>query len=139
MPNAQRVDERISHQDAVRPLVLLVIDDAAMTATIAYELTASGFDVAMSDAAARRDITGRRPDIVLAALDGESGATGLSDRILGRDPRVRGVPIVAIAADVGAATRTRARRAGCAAVCLETCGGAALALGLRAVLDRGGG
>ena len=138
MPNAQRVDERISHQDAVRPLVLLVIDDAARRATIAYELTASGFDVAVSGAAARRDITGRRPDIVLAALD-ERGAAGVSDRILGSDPRVRGVPIVAVAADVGAATRIRALREGCAAVCLETCGGATLAAGLRAVLDRDGG
>jgi len=139
MPNAQRVDERISQQDAGRPLVLLVIDDAARRATIAYELTASGFDVAVSGAAARRDITGRRPDIVLAALDGERGAAGVSDWILGSDPRVRGVPIVAVAADVGAATRIRALREGCAAVCLETCGGAALAVGLRAVLDRDGG
>jgi DNA-binding NarL/FixJ family response regulator len=46
------------------------------------------------------------------------------------------VPIVAVAAEVGAATRDRARREGCAAVCLNTCPPDVLASGLRAVLER---
>ena len=52
-----------------------------------------------------------------------------------RDPGMRDVPIVAVAAEVGAATRDRARREGCAAVCLNTCPPDVLASGLRAVLD----
>jgi DNA-binding response OmpR family regulator len=133
MPNAESLDERLSRQSTIRPVVLLAIDDEALSATLAYELTASGFDVAMTDVEARAAT--RQPDVIVAALSTESAARGLSTRIPRNNPRVDGVPIVAVARDISETTRSLARREGCAAVCLASCTGAALAVGLRALLD----
>ena len=118
-----------------RPLVLLAIDDPALAALHAYGLSATGFDVATLD-----DLSGHhaapRPDIVLIDLPDRGHDVGNLVETLARDLHARGTPIVAIAPDVDAATRARARVAGCAAVCLTGCALTILAAGLRAVLER---
>jgi len=130
MPNAQRVDGRLLRRTPIRPLVLLAIDDDAVCARFAYELSASGFDVALFVP------TAARPSIIVAALSVENRGGGLPAEIRAGDPRFRGVPVIAIAPDASTATRDRARREGCVAVCATTCSGATLAAGLRTVLDR---
>lgn len=135
MLNTASGAEHLFRHGAGRPLVLIVMDDEQLRATFAYQLTASGFDVVVIGVAAI-EIAARRPDVVVAALADERETGGLSARILRTDPRAHGVPIIAVAADVSDATRNLARREGCAAVCLATCTGSALATGLRAVLDR---
>jgi DNA-binding response OmpR family regulator len=134
MTNGQSIDERIVRQASNRPLILLSIDDDDVCAKFAYELTAYGFDVAVTQVlAARHQGAARRPDVIVAALRIQTGIGGLSSHNLGGHP---GVPVVAVAADVGQATRHIAQREGCVAVCLTTCSGVALARGLRAVLER---
>jgi hypothetical protein len=136
MPNGQTVDERIARQGSIRPLVLLSIDDDDLRAKFAYELTGSGFDVTVIPVvSARRPIAGRRPDVIVAALNSQSGIDSLSSRTLVGDPGARGVPVVAIAPDLSEVMCDVARREGCVAICLTTCTGAALAIGLRAVLE----
>jgi AmiR/NasT family two-component response regulator len=97
-------------------------------------LSAAGFDVAIPDAIGAAFST-RRPDIVLIDLtdlehDAYQRATNfvrdLSDE----------APIVALVLEVGRWSCERARRAGCAAVCLATCSAEILSAGLRAVLER---
>jgi hypothetical protein len=51
------------------------------------------------------------------------------------NPRLREVPVIAVADDVSDLTQTLARQDGCAAVCLTTCSSTALASGIHAVLD----
>jgi CheY-like chemotaxis protein len=137
MTNGQSIDERIVRQASNRPLILLSIDDDELRAKFAYELTAYGFDVAVTQVvAARHQSAARRPDVIVAALKIQTGIGGLSAHNLASDPGARRVPVVAVAADVGEATRQIAQREGCVAVCLTTCSGVALAMGLRAVLER---
>lgn len=140
MPNAARIDERLSRHRSTRstrPLVLLAIDDDELRATFAYELVACGFEVAMTNVSDSDDASAdRHPDIIVAAVSSESGTGCAAARTSWSDPRLRGVPVVGLAANASGATRDRARRLGCAAVCLATCSGDALARGLRAVLDR---
>jgi hypothetical protein len=134
MPKRHRVDERVARQGLIRPLVLLSIPDDELRARFAYGLTARGFDVTMTKVrTVRHQFASCRPDVIVAALNIQDGVGGLSD-IHGRDPGARSVPVVAVAPDVSEATRDIARREGCVAVCLTTCSGAALAMGLRAVL-----
>ena len=135
MPKSHPLDERLARQTSIRPLVLLAIDNDEIRARFAYELTASGFDVAITPVAARRIFPARRPDVIFAALDTQSGHVGLSASLLHSDP-ARSVPVVALAPDASAVTRDVARHGGCVAVCLTTCTGAALAMGLRAVIER---
>ena len=135
MPNAGRVDECRSGRSGT-PLVLLAMDDDELCATFAYALIASGFDVAVTSIAASDGASASRPpDIIVATLPIPSGANGGAAGIWWSDTRLPGTPVVAIAADVSAATRDTARRLGCVAVCLSTCSGSTLATGLRAVLD----
>ena len=137
MPNAARADGCRSRHRSTRPLVLLAIDDDELRATFAYELVAFGFDVAMARIVATDDASaGRHPDIIVMALSIASGTTRGAAGSSWSDPRLRGVPVVALAANATGATRDLARRLGCAAVCLTTCSGDALARGLRTVLDR---
>jgi DNA-binding NarL/FixJ family response regulator len=121
----------------IRPVVLLAIPDQQVRAGHAYVLSAAGFDVAIPDAIGAAFST-RRPDIVLIDLtdlehDAYQRATNfvrdLSDE----------APIVALVLEVGRWSCERARRAGCAAVCLSTCSAEVLAAGLRAVLERSSG
>jgi hypothetical protein len=130
MPNAERVDDRLLRRTPIRPLVLLAIDDDDVRARFAYELNASGFDVALTAP------TAARPSIIVATLSAENRGGGLPAEIGTANPRFRGVPLIAIAPDASTATRDLARRQGCVAVCVTTCSGATLAAGLRAVLDR---
>jgi CheY-like chemotaxis protein len=139
MSNAANAGERLSGRDSSRPLVLLVVDDDELSAKFAYTLEASGFDVVMPEDEAPVRTRAGRPDVIVAALFTRSGAGGLSARVVSSDPGARGVPVVAVAANVSDGTRELARREGCAAVCLTTCSGAALAMGLRAVLDHTAG
>jgi hypothetical protein len=130
MPNAESVDDRLLRRTPIRPLVLLAIDDDDVRARFAYELNASGFNVAMT-----ASLTGR-PAIIVATLSIENCGGGLPADIRTGDPRFRGVPVIAIAPDASSTTRDLAQRHGCAAVCVTTCSGATLAAGMRAVLDR---
>ena len=120
-----------------RPLVVLAVDDEETCAAYAYGLAATGFDVttAGDPTTWRSRAFGGRPSIIVAGIseEGRDGWTPVQQ--FKRDPGTRDVPIVAVAAEVGAATRDRARREGCAAVCLNTCPPNVLASGLRAVLD----
>ena len=137
MPNPARVDGRLSRDRPPRPLVLLAIDDDELRARLAYELVAYGFDVAMTSVAATDEASADRlPDIIVTALAIESGTDRGAAESSWSDPRLRGVPVVTLAANASGETRDLARRLGCAAVCLATCSGDALARGLRAVLDR---
>lgn len=120
---------------SIRPLILLAIDDDELRARFAYELTASGFDVTMTDVAAHHMFTAPRPDVIVAALDTQSGNGGLSAN-LPDSGSARSVPVVALVPDVSAVTRDVARHQRCVAVCLTTCTGPALAMGLRAVIER---
>jgi DNA-binding response OmpR family regulator len=131
MPNAQRVDDRLLRRTPIRPLVLLAIDDDDVRARLAYELNASGFNVTLTTP------TAARPSIIVATLSVENRGGGFPAGTRAGDPRFRGVPVIAIAADASHATRDLARRQGCVAVCVTTCSGATLAAGMRAVLDRG--
>lgn len=126
MPKTTGLDQRRPIEEAIRPIVLLAIDDQQLRATFAYELMASGFDVVAT--AGARDVTASRPDIILVELTA-SGRFASS-------VRVDGIPVVGIAPDFSEATRTLALRKGCAAVCVAGCGTAVLTRGLRAVLAR---
>lgn len=119
-----------------RPLVVLAVDDEETRASYAYGLIATGFDVTTAgDTTVWRARAAGRPSIIVADVSEEERDGWTPVQRFRRDPGTRDVPIVAVAAEVGAATRDRARREGCAAVCLKTCPPDVLASGLRAVLD----
>jgi len=119
-----------------RPLVVLAVDDEETRAAYAYGLAATGFDVTTAgDTTTWRLRAAGRPSIIVAGVSEEGRDGWMPVQRFKRDPGTRDVPIVAVAAQVGAATRDRARREGCAAVCLNTCTPDVLASGLRAVLD----
>ena len=135
MPIAHRADQRLPGRDSIRPRVLLVMDDDELRATFAYELTASGFDVAVAEtAAAPRRSTDNPPDLIITTLSTELGAGRAAAATPAEAPWMRAVPVVGVVKDGSTATRDLARRLGCAAVCLTTCTGDVLASGLRAVL-----
>jgi DNA-binding NarL/FixJ family response regulator len=129
--NADSVDTRQPGSAAVRPLVLLALQDDDIRARFAYQLTALGFDVVTDVAVDPRDTC--RPDVVVAELTAAQGG-GRATGIASGDERLRAIPIVAVADDVSDTTRSVARSHGCAAVCLATCSAAALAAGIHAVL-----
>jgi DNA-binding response OmpR family regulator len=133
-PDADSLEDRPSQPGSSRPLALLVVDDDDLRARFAYQLTVSGFDVDVRDAADLRH-TAHRPDVIVAALSsawpGGRLPPGIAD-----DPRLRGIPVVAITEDSRQITRELARQRGFAALCLTSCSGAALSAGIRAVLDR---
>jgi len=116
------------------PLVLLAVEDGEVSARFAYQLTASGFSVVTDAATDLHDA--RRPDVIVAKFAATRPSGGLSIANASDERRLRGIPVVAVADDVGDSTRDLARQEGCAAVCLTTCSGAALAAGIRAVLGR---
>ena len=123
---------RPSRGNAISPLVLLAVAADEVRARFAYQLAASGFNV-VTDVTDLSDAC--RPDVIVADLDttrpgGTSSIVNASD-----DPRLRGVPVIAVADDVSDLTQAFARQDGCAAICLTTCSSAALASGIHAVLD----
>jgi CheY-like chemotaxis protein len=122
----------------VRPLVVLAVDNEETRAAYAYGLAATGFDVTTAAEATTRHpfVPGARPSIIVADVSDQQRGGWTPVQQFRRDPRTCDVPIVAVAAEVGATTRERARREGCAAVCLSTCPPDVLASGLRAVLER---
>jgi hypothetical protein len=131
MPRPQSV---VEGHHRVRPVVLLALD-SELRARFAFELVACGFDVALiENTVSPTRLADRGPDIIVTALSTEEG-NQWSPLMLRRDRRFRGVPVVGIAADTSVATRSRAQREGCAAVCLITCSANVLAVGLRALLD----
>jgi CheY-like chemotaxis protein len=134
-PDAHSIDAHRFRRGPVRPLVLLVIDNDEVRARFAYQLAASGFEVAVTDVAAGLHHADP-PDVIVAALDAGRPGCGSLVASFATDRHLRGTPVVAVASDASAATRDLARQEGCAAVCLTTCSGEALGAGLRAVLDR---
>src|SRR4249920_2784110 len=123
-------------QQPVRPLVVLAVDDEETCAAYAYGLYATGFDVnTAGDTTTWRSRVAGRGSIIVAGVSEEKRDGWMPVQRFKRDPGMRDVPIVAVAAEVGTATRERARREGCVAVCLKTCPPDVLASGLRAVLD----
>ena len=137
MLNSQSHDERLLRQSSTRPLVSIAVDDEETRAAYAYTLFATGFDVTTTDDvnAARDNGSAKLPDIIVADVSPGSHHGWDFVRQLRRDRRTCDIPIVAVTVDAGAASRDRARREGCAAVCVKTCPGDLLASGLRAVLD----
>lgn len=133
MLNANSLDAR-ANALPVRPVVLLAIRDQAVRAAHAYVLSAVGFDVVLPDATGAAFST-LNPDIVLIDLmdlheDADRRAKNFVRDVPGD------VPIVALAPEVGRSSCEHARRAGCAAVCLERCSAEVLAAGLREVIQR---
>jgi len=120
-----------------RPIVVLAIDDDQIRAMCALAVTLAGFDVIAAERATtvRPDGWAPRPDLVVADVSSDSWHGWAFVRALKRDDRTSDIPVVAMAADLGAATRERARREGCAAVCPKTCPADVLASGIRAVLN----
>ena len=131
-PDADSIDTRLSRGAAVRPIVLLALQDDDVRARFAYQLTALGFAVVTQVAADPPDTC--RPDVIVAELAAAHASGGAASTGIARDERFRAVPVVAVADDVSDITRNIARRHGCAAVCLATCSAAALAAGIHAVL-----
>jgi DNA-binding NarL/FixJ family response regulator len=130
-PDADSIGPRLSRSAAVRPIVLLALQDDDVRARFAYQLTALGFEVVTHVTADLRNSC--RPDVIVAELTVAQSGSG-PPRITSGDERLRAIPVVAVADDVNDTTRTIARRHGCAAVCLATCSAAALAAGIHAVL-----
>jgi CheY-like chemotaxis protein len=123
---------RPSRRDSIQPLVLLAVARDELRARFAYQLAVSGFTV-VTDVANLLD--GCRPDVIVAEFEGSGADGGSSVANLSRDARLRGVPVIAVADDVGALTQIRARQSGCTALCLTICSAPALASGIHAVLD----
>jgi CheY-like chemotaxis protein len=119
-----------------RPIVVLAIDDEQVRAVCALAVTVAGFDVMAADRAMTPHSDRRvpRPDIVVADVSPGSRHGWTFVRALKRDARTSDIPVVAMAADLGATTRERARREGCVAVCPKTCPAEVVASGIRAVL-----
>jgi CheY-like chemotaxis protein len=119
-----------------RPVVVLAVDDHERRAAYAYALTASGFDVVAPNDPIAWCVNAfhARPDLIVAAV-GERD-DWMFVRQFKQHARTRDIPLVALAADVGAATRERAHRERCAAICVQTCAAHVLARGLRAVLHQ---
>jgi len=116
----------------VRPVILLRLQDDDVRARFAYQLTALGFDVVTQVAAGVRNPC--RPDLIVAELTAALPAGAPSTGLAAGGEHLRTVPVIGVADDVSDATRTLARRHGCAAVCLATCSAAALGAGIHAVL-----
>jgi hypothetical protein len=131
-PDADRIGTRLSCSAAVRPVVLLALQDDDVRARFAYQLIALGFDVVIHPTADRQN--SRRPDVIVVELTAaQSGGAPFNGTTSG-DDAFRAIPVVAVADNVSDTTRNIARRHGCAAVCLATCSAAALAAGIHAVL-----
>jgi DNA-binding response OmpR family regulator len=117
---------------------MLAVDNDEARAAFMYALAANGFDVTLpgTAAAARDDVM--HPSVIVVDVSLEGSDVWRRVRSFRREALTCDVPIVAMVADSGAVIQDRARREGCAALCLTTCPPAVLASGLRAVLERDG-
>ena len=99
----------------VRPLVLIVEDQAELRRLYAQELSMSGFDVieAQNGAEAITHTTAREPDVVLMDLSLPVVDGWEATRRLKSDQRTAHIPVVALTAHDGAGELQRATRAGC--------------------------
>jgi CheY-like chemotaxis protein len=118
---------------------MLVDDDEDMRTMYAYGLSAMGFEVLAIDDGGRQAharASDVHPDIIVTelALRGGDGWTVVQD--LKQDAGTRDIPIVVITHHRVESVRERARREGCAALCLKPCLPDTLAAGLRAVLEQ---
>lgn len=116
-----------------RSVILVAITDEHVRATRAYVLSAAGFDVVTPDPS--DTASAPRPDVVLIDLADLGKNRCRSIQSFSRE-WLCDVPIVALVPEVGQSSCERARRLGCAAVCLATCSSEVLVAGLRAVLER---
>jgi CheY-like chemotaxis protein len=114
---------------------MLAVDDDEARAAYTYALAANGFDVMIPNGAAAPH---EHPSIIVVDVSIEGGDGWLRVRTFKHEARTHEVPIVAVVADAAPGTQERARREGCAALCLTTCPPGVLASGLRAVLERDG-
>ena len=114
------------------------MDDEDARAAYTYALAANGFDVTIPDGAAVTHEHIEHPSVIVVDVSVDGGDGWLHVQAFKRETLTCDAPIVAVVADAGAGTQARARREGCAAVCLTTCPPAVLASGLRAVLERDG-
>ena len=117
---------------------MLAVDDDETRAAYTYALAANGFDVMIPDGAAVPHEHIEHPSVIVVDVSVDGGDGWLRVRTFKCEARTREAPIVAVVPDAGAVTQERARREGCAALCLTTCPPAVLASGLRAVLERDG-
>jgi DNA-binding response OmpR family regulator len=117
---------------------MLAVDDDEARAAYTYALAANGFDVMIPNGAVAPDEHIEHPSVIVVGVSLEGGDGWLRVRTVKREARTHDVPIVAVVADAAAGTQERARREGCAALCLTTCPPAVLASGLRTVLERDG-
>jgi CheY-like chemotaxis protein len=115
---------------------VLAIANTESRARYAYALFASGFDVVAADNPIAWCATADSgpPDIIVADVATTSHGGWTVVQRFKSEPRTRDVPLVALCDDTGDRTRERARREGCAAVCVNTCSEDLIARGLRAVL-----
>jgi CheY-like chemotaxis protein len=118
------------------PVVLVVVGDDERRATYAYALSAIGFGVIATGDPVAWCASGSHesPDIVIVDVSDPRGDGWRVVQRVKREPCMRDIPLVALAAQAGGATRERAQREGCAAVCVDTCPAELIARGLRAVL-----
>jgi two-component system, cell cycle response regulator DivK len=120
-----------------RPLVLLVEDHQDTSALYALALSASGFEVvpAADGAEAFKRASEIRPDIIVTdlAMPNCDGWQFVQD--LKQDARTRSIPVVAVSGYAERSLCERAARYGFAAFFPKPCLPAALAAGLRQVLD----
>ena len=136
-PRALNGPPGLGSRPQIRPVVLLAVDDDEARAAYTYALAANGFDVMIPNGAAA-PLEHIEPSVIVSDVSVEGRDGWLRVQAFKRGGLTCDVPIVAVVADAGAGTQERARREGCAAVCLTTCPPAVLASGLRAVLERDG-
>jgi CheY-like chemotaxis protein len=117
---------------------MLAVDDDDARAAYTYALAANGFDVTIPSVAAASPEYTVHPSVIVVDVSVERGDAWRRVRTFKSEALTREVPVVAVVGDVGAVMQERARREGCAALCLITCPPAVLASGLRAVLERDG-
>ena len=119
-------------------MIVLAIDDDEVRATYALAILAVGFEVTTADQAI--DVQQSRPalraDIIVVDVSPASRHGWPFVQRLKRHRRTFDIPVIAVAANVGAATCERATQEGCVAVCVLGCAADVMTAGIRAVLDR---
>lgn len=101
--------------DRVRPLVLIVEDQAELRQLYAQQLSISGFDVieAENGADAVAHTASHAPDVILMDLSLPIVDGWEATRRLKADHRTAHIPVVALTAHDGSGELQRATRAGC--------------------------
>lgn len=104
----------------------------------AFTLTAMGFDVmvAADSTVVHKRVSAAHPDIIVVKSSLSTDDSWALLRDLKSHPDTCAVPIVVVTEWPSPSVRERARREGCAALCVKPLKPDALAAGLRALLDR---